>query len=262
MDMKNVLFEKKGNIAIITLNRPQVLNVINSNVWRELGNILEKFTNDPELRVAILTGAGDRAFCAGADLKEWADGRNNMPEGGEKWGFAGITKHFINKPIIAAVNGFAFGGGTEIALACDLIVASENANFGLPEVKRGLIAAGGGLLRLPRQIPIKKAMEYILVGDPISADEGERWGLVNYVVPQDQLLSKAMELARKIGKNAPLSISASKEIVYRGLDAPLEFPQEAWEFNDRYLAEVKKSEDVKEGAKAFLEKREPVWKGR
>lgn len=200
MSTSAVLFERRGKVALITINRPEALNAINTQVWNELGLAFEEFAADPNLWCAVLTGAGDKAFCAGADLKEKAisNGESIIPEGGEKWGFAGIVQHFINKPIIAAVNGFALGGGTEIALACDLIVASDRAAFGLPEVKKGLIAGAGGLIRLPRQIPLKVAMEYILVGDLFSAEEAKQWGLVNRVVPHGQLINEALAIAERI----------------------------------------------------------------
>ncbi|MFK9090485.1 crotonase/enoyl-CoA hydratase family protein [Bacillus salipaludis] len=264
MSSSAVLFERRGKVALITINRPEALNAINMQVWNELGHAFDDFAEDPNLLCAVLTGAGDRSFCAGADLKEKAvsKGESIIPEGCEKWGFAGIVQHYMNKPIIAAVNGLALGGGTEIALACDLIVASEKATFGLPEVKIGLIAGAGGLLRLPRQIPLKVAMEYILVGDTFSAEEVEHWGLVNRVVPHEQLLEEALALAERITENAPLAIRASKDIVYRGLDVALDHPDEAWAINQKYLQQVIGNEDSMEGIKAFIEKRKPVWQGR
>jgi Enoyl-CoA hydratase/carnithine racemase len=262
MKYETILFEKRERIAIITINRPEARNAINAQVWKEMGTALEHYAKDPDLWCAIITGAGDQAFCAGVDLKALGRGEKIVPEGGEHWGFAGIVKHYINKPIIAAVNGFALGGGTEIALACDLIIASEKATFGLLEVKRGIIAGAGGLLRLPRQIPLKIAMEKILTGNPITVEEATKWGMVNRVVPHDQLLEKAIELAKEITENAPIAVSASKDIVYRSLDVPLDHPQTAWAINDEYIQKVMKSEDSIEGVKAFAEKRKPQWKGR
>jgi len=257
-----VLYERRGRIAVITINRPEALNAINAQVWTEMGYALEEYARDTTLWCAIITGAGERSFCAGADLKALSRGEQIVPTEGEKWGFAGIVKHYIKKPIIAAVNGFALGGGTEIALACDLIVASEKASFGLPEVKRGILAGAGGLLRLPRQIPLKIALECILTGEALSAEEAKKWGLINRVVPHESVLEEAIQLANKICENAPLAVSASKDIAYRGLDVALDHPGEAWEINDQYSNQVMKWEDSMEGVRAFAEKRKPVWQGR
>jgi crotonobetainyl-CoA hydratase len=262
MDKKAVLFERIGRIAVITFNRPESLNAINSQLWLETGTALKEFNEDPDLWVAILTGTGDRAFSAGADLKEIGSGGIPATDEMKEWGFAGIVRHHISKPIIAAVNGFALGGGTEIALACDLIVASEKASFGLPEVKRGLIAGAGGLLRLPRQIPLKVAMHAVLTGKSLSAEEAKQWGLVNEVVPREQVLNAAIQLAEEIISNAPFAVKASKEIIYRGLDAPIDFPPEAWSINAEYTTKVFQSDDAKEGPRAFAEKRKPNWTGK
>lgn len=257
-----IIYEKTERLAIITLNRPEAMNAINSRIWLEIGTAIEEFNNDSELWVAIITGAGDRSFCAGADLKEVASGGFTITSEMTKWGFAGITQHYISKPIIAAVNGFALGGGTEIALACDLVVASERATFGLPEVKRGIIAGAGGLLRLPKQVPLKVAMNAILTGKPLTAHEAQQWGLVNDVVPHEQVLEAAKELANEIIKNAPVAVRASKDIVYRGLDTTITFPPNAWNINEEYSAVVMNSEDAKEGPQAFAEKRSPIWSGK
>lgn len=255
-----VLFNRHGNIAVITLNRPQVMNAINRMMWLGAARAMEEFANDPALRVLIITGAGDRSFCSGSDLKAKAAGDMNVTDEMAQWGYAGIVRHFVNKPVIAAVNGFALGGGTEIALSCDLIIASEHATFGLPEVSHGLLAGAGGLLRLPRQIPLKVAMHCILTGAPLSAADALRWGLVNQVVPHDQLISAAMEMATKICESSPVAISASKEVVYRGLDQTLDFPGDAWKMNEHYISLVESSADAQEGMSSFLEKRKPVWK--
>jgi crotonobetainyl-CoA hydratase len=262
MSFDYIIFEKSEKLAVITLNRPQAMNAINSQIWTEIGTAIEEFNNDPELWVAIITGAGDRSFCAGADLKEVASGGFKITSEMEKWGFAGITQHYVSKPIIAAVNGFALGGGTEIALACDLVVASEKATFGLPEVKRGIIAGAGGLLRLPKQIPLKVAMNAILTGKPLTANEAKQWGLINEVVPHDQVLEAAKELANEIIQNAPVAVRASKDIVYRSLDSTISFPPSAWEINGEYSMGVMNSQDAKEGPRAFAEKRSPVWSGK
>ncbi|MEH7112500.1 crotonase/enoyl-CoA hydratase family protein [Neobacillus niacini] len=262
MNYEAIKFEKRGNIAIITFNRPEAMNSVNQKLWLETGAALKQFNEDPALWVAILTGAGDRSFCAGADLKEMATGNGTITAEMKEMGFAGIVKNYVSKPIIAAVNGFALGGGCEIAISCDLIIASEKASFGLPEVKRGIIAAAGGLLRLPRQIPVKIAMQAILTGKTISAEVAERWGLVNEVVPHEQVLDAALKLAKEITENAPLAVKTSKEIVYRGLDSTINFPPAAWTINDQYTSEVFASEDAKEGPRAFAEKRKPNWSGK
>lgn len=262
MGFETILVEKIGRISVITFNRPEALNAVNSRLWQEVGTALKAFSEDDNQWVAILTGAGDRAFSAGADLKEIASGGIQATDEMKEWGFAGITQNHISKPIIAAVNGFALGGGTEIALACDLIVASEKASFGLPEVKRGLIAGAGGLLRLPRQVPLKIAMHAILTGKSINAEEALKWGLINEVVPHHEVLPAAIKLAEEIIANAPMAIQASKEIVYRGLDSTLLFPGEAWTTNQEYINKVFQSNDAREGARAFAEKRAPEWIGK
>lgn len=262
MNFEAIKFEKRDRIAIITFNRPDAMNAVNSQLWFETGTALREFNEDPNLWVAIITGAGEKAFCAGADLKAIAAGGIETTDEMKEWGFAGIVRHHISKPIIAAVNGFALGGGSEVALACDLIVASEKASFGLPEVKRGLIAAAGGILRLPRQIPLKVATHAILTGKSISAAEAKQWGLVNEVVPHGEVLEAAIKLAEEIAENAPLAVKASKEILYRGLDSTINFPPEAWTFNEQYTAEVFSSQDAKEGPRAFAEKRKPNWSGK
>ncbi|MFE2995765.1 crotonase/enoyl-CoA hydratase family protein [Nocardia sp. NPDC059246] len=253
--------QRRGAVAIITLNRPDALNAVNGALSTAVGTALEDFGHDPELQVAVITGAG-RAFCAGADLKALAAGDRIHAEGHEEWGFAGLVKHFVSKPIIAAVNGFALGGGTEIMLACDLAVLSEDAKLGLPEVKRGLAAAAGGLLRLPRQIPLKLALEVALTGAPIGAATAARWGLVNRVVPADEVLATAVGLAEQIATNAPLSVRASKRVIYRAADFGADFSDELWEMNADELRAVFRSADAKEGPQAFAEKRAPRWQGK
>ena len=256
-----VKMEVENHIAIITINRPEAMNAVNKDVWQGIGESLEAVENDKDIYVAIITGEG-RAFCAGADLKAVSRGEQIMPKGGEKWGFAGIANHHISKPIIAAVNGFALGGGTEIALACDLVVADENATLGLPEVKRGLVAGAGGLIRLPRQIPQKIANYYILTGKPISIEEGVRWGLINEVAPSGQVVEVAKQLAQEIVENAPLAVRVSKEVIQRSLDSTVNFPPAAWDISMQYMDKVTKSRDLLEGTRAFAEKRKPVWTGK
>ncbi len=259
MAYKYAIFEKKGRIAYVTMNRPEVMNAMNINVHREMSQVWEEFANDPELWVAILTGAGDKAFCAGNDLKYTAE-HSNEPIPMHPQGFGGLTNYFeCWKPIIAAVNGFALGGGMEIALACDIIIAADHARFGLPEPTVGLMAGSGGVHRLPRQIPQKIAMGMILTGRHITAQEAYRIGLVNEVVPLKDLIPTAEKWAQDIIRCAPLSIRASKESAIKGLGMPL-----MQAMNMRFLEREKamESEDWKEGPKAFSEKRKPQWKGR
>jgi len=261
-----VLTERRGHVLLVTLNRPEARNAVNADLTLGLGSALEEAENDLDVRAVVLTGSGDQTFCAGADLKAISRGESLNPPGTEAWGFAGMVQHPISKPVIAAVNGGALGGGTELVLAADLAIAVEHASFGLPEVKRGLIAAAGGVLRLPAQLPTKVAMRMILTGDPIDAAEALRWGLVNEVVPADGLLDSALALAETIAANAPLSVQHSKRVAAgivgdRGsYSVPAE--QDAWAASDAAMMAVFTSEDAMEGPIAFAEKRAPVWKGR
>lgn len=259
-----VLVERRGNVMLITLNRPEARNACNQALWLGGGEALEQAENDPEIRAIVVTGAGDQSFCAGADLKAISRGEAIVPDDPVKaaWGFAGIVKHAIGKPIIAAVNGTALGGGTELALACDLIVAAEEAMFGLPEVKRGLVAGAGGAFRIGRQVPIKVAMEILLTGRPFSAQRGLELGLVNRVVPRAHLLGAAFELAEEIAANAPLSVQASKRIALGVDDGAISFESVDWARTEREGAAVMQSEDAREGPLAFAQKRAPVWKAR
>ncbi|MBE3556735.1 MAG: enoyl-CoA hydratase/isomerase family protein [Firmicutes bacterium] len=263
MGYRTIRYETQGHVAILILNRPEVMNAVNAQMTAEAGDALETFAKQQESWVCVITGTGDRAFCAGADLKEVGQHLGALADpGAMRFGFAGITQHFIAKPLIAAVNGFALGGGTEIALACDLVIACEQASFGLPEVKRGILAAAGGLLRLQRQIPLKRAAELIFTGEPLSAAEAYRLGLVNRVVPPQQLMDEALSLAHKICEAAPLAVQSSKEILYRSLNLPLDPLTSAWDVNAQYLPKVFASQDAKEGVAAFNEKRPPHWSGR
>lgn len=255
------LLERRSNIALITLNRPNAMNAVNSAMSTELGEALEELARDKELRVGVITGAG-RAFCAGADLKELAAGRSIHNPDHPEWGFGGLVQHFVDKPLIAAVNGFALGGGTEFLLACDLAVASEDAQLGLPEVKRGIMAAAGGVLRLQRQIPLKLALEVALTGEPISAQTAAQWGLVNRVVPANQVVAAALELAETIAANAPLSVQASKRLIHRTADFGSDWTDSAlWQANFEEIGSLMSSADAMEGPRAFAEKREPQWRG-
>jgi crotonobetainyl-CoA hydratase len=255
------VLERRGRVALITFNRPRALNAVNAALSAAVGEALEEFNADPELRVAVVTGAG-RAFCAGMDLKEAAAGRSVMAPGHEDWGFAGLVNHYVDKPVVAAVNGFALGGGTEIALACDLVVADENAQFGLPEVRRGLFAAAGGLLRLPRQVPKKIALEMALTGEPLDAATAAGWGLVNRIAPAGRSVEVTLELAETIAAGAPLAVQASKHLVHRSEAFGSDREPAMWDENDRAWQAVSASEDALEGTRAFAEKRAPVWQGR
>jgi enoyl-CoA hydratase/carnithine racemase len=249
--------EREGHLLVVTLHRPDVLNALHPPANRELAKVFDDFASDPELWVAILTGAG-RGFCAGNDLKYQASGGDMS--GQPETGFAGLTNRTdLVKPVIAAVNGVAMGGGFEIALACDLIVASEDATFALPEPRVGLAALAGGIHRLPRQIGLKNAMGMLLTGRRVSAEEGQRLGFVNEVVPKGEALAGAKRWAAQILECAPLSVRASKEAAYKGLEGSL---SQAMSGRYEELRRMVKSEDFIEGPKAFAEKRPPRWKGR
>ena len=264
MSEQVVRVERRDGVMIVTLNRPEVRNAVNLEVNIAVGTALEEADADPEIRALILTGAGDQAFSAGADLKAVARGEAMFPEDPVQrgWGFAGYVSHPISKPTIAAVNGFALGGGTELTLASDLAVAAESATFGLPEVKRGLIAGAGGAFRLGRQLPPKLAMEILLTGEPISAARALELGLVNAVVPQGRVLDAALELAERIRANAPLSIQATKRIAQGIVDGRIESEAQGWEQTHLESAALMRSEDAREGPRAFAEKRAPIWKAR
>jgi len=259
-----VLVEQRGHVLVITLNRPEARNAINGAVTEAVGDAMERADQDPEIRVVVLTGAGDKSFCAGADLKAIARGEVLLPSSGKRasWGFGGYATHHISKPTIAAVNGTALGGGTELVLASDLAVAAQSATFGLPEVKRGIIAGAGGVFRLPAQIPQKLAFELIFTGEPIDADRALELGLVNRVVPADQLLATALELAETIAANAPLAVQASKRVGQHIVGGVLPSEAGLWELSAKERAAVRQTADAKEGPLAFAEKRTPVWQAR
>lgn len=258
------LVERRGHTMLITFNRPQARNAVNQQLWIAVGTALEEAENDPDVRAVAITGAGEQSFCAGADLKALARGEKLVPDDPVQasWGFGGIVSHVISKPLIAAVNGTALGGGTEITLACDLAVASTTATFGLPEVKRGIIAGAGGAFRIMAQVPHKIALELLLTGDTFDALTAKELGLVNRVVEPARLLEEALALAGKIAGNAPLAVRASKRLALGIFDGTIPDEETGWQACRREAVAIMQSEDAKEGPRAFAEKRAPVWKGR
>ena len=260
--MPDVLFERDGHVATITINRPEAMNSLNQGVRRGLADGLMQLRDDPELWLGIVTGAGERAFSAGADLVEMSQ-RRQSGGGDPFWEPAAVpslTRGLtVDKPIIAAINGYCLGGGLELAMACDIRIAAEHAQFGQPEVMRGIIPGSGGTQRLPRTIPLGPALELLFTGERISAQEAFRLGLVNRVVPASELMSEARKLADRINQNAPLAVRAAKEAALRGIQVPLEQGLRIEAFLSRILRET---EDSREGPRAFAEKRPAQFKGR
>lgn len=244
-------------VRVLTLNRPQVLNAIDAALGAALHEALVAADADPAVRCILITGTGERAFCAGGDLKEMAaiDGRE-MAGGGRV--ITRALRYLPSKPVLAAANGPAYGGGVEILLACDLVVCAEHATFALPEVRRSLIAAGGGLVRLPQLIGPRRAMQMVLTGAPIDAATALDWGLVNVVAPSGTELDVALELARTVAANAPLAVQVSKRTI---LAAMTSTDVEAWQVNEEAAAALARSPDAQEGPRAFAEGRPPVWTG-
>ena len=258
--LENVLYEKKGAIAYVTLNRPKVLNALNGKTWDDLRAAFEKARNDGEVRGVILTGAGDKAFIAGADIGELA--HLSAIEGEESSSNGQAVLNLVEnlgKPVIAAINGFALGGGCETAMACTIRIASETAKFGQPEVKLGVPPGAGGTQRLPRLVGKGRALQLILTGEIISAQEAWRIGLVNEVVPAANLISRAEAILKQIFSNAPVAIRYSLEAVTKGLEASLD---EGLALEASFFGLCAGTEDKKEGTSAFLEKRAPQFRGR
>ena len=251
-----VNFEIRDRIAIITLNRPEARNAVSQQLAEDLEAAIDRLEADDALWIGILCGNGP-AFCAGADLKAIASGEARLTT--KRGGFAGLVRRVRTKPLIAAVEGPAVAGGTEIVLSCDLVVASTTARFGLPEVKRSLVANAGGLFRLPRAVPLNVAMEMALTGDDLDAEAAHRHGLVNRLVQPGHALATAVELAEAVNANAPLAVRASRRVV---LAARLLEDDEAFEVAANATREVFRTEDFREGPRAFVEKRSPIWTGR
>lgn len=253
----SVDYEQRGPFAVIKINRPEARNAVNGAVAEGIEQAIDTIESDDSIWVGILTGEPP-VFCAGADLKEINSGNAGALQT-QKGGFAGIVQRERTKPIIAAVDGPALAGGTEIVLSCDLVVASTTATFGVPEVKRSLVAAAGGLFRLPRKIPFNIAMELALTGDPIDATRAHHFGLVNRLVEPGQALDEAIALAEQICANAPVAVRESRKIVLEATNAPDDV---GWRMSAEGMAKAMQSEDFTEGLTAFIEKRPPQWKGR
>jgi enoyl-CoA hydratase len=250
-----VLTETRDRVLVITINRPDQRNAVNRAVAEGMAGALDQLDADSGLSVGVITGAG-KGFCAGMDLKAFVAGER--PYAGDR-GFAGITQRSAQKPLIAAVEGFALAGGLEVALACDLVVAARGARLGIPEVKRSLVAAAGALLRLPQSLPRTIAMELALTGEPIQAERGYELGLVNRLTDPGQALDAALELAETIAANGPLALAATKRILVEAADWP---ESEFFARQGEIVAPIMTSEDAREGAMAFAEKRPPQWQGR
>ncbi len=250
--------ERRGQVEILTINRPEARNAINGEVSTAMSGALDELEADAGCAVVVITGAGDKAFSAGMDLKAFASGEGGAIMGGTG-GFGGITQRQFAKPVIAAVNGAALAGGCEIMLSCDMVVAADHATFGIPEAKRGLVAGAGGLIRLPKRLPIAIALELALTGDSIDANRALALGLVNRVVPAARLMDETLALAATIADNAPLAVRWSKYVMTRAAGVSEE---EGWRLNAEAVGAVFSSADAMEGPVAFAEKRKPNWQGR
>jgi enoyl-CoA hydratase/carnithine racemase len=247
--------ERRGHVEILTIDRPEARNAIDPATTRAFDDILDELEHDEDVHVVVLTGAGDKAFCAGVDLKvQAAEGIGGVIS--SKGGFAGIVQRDFPKPLLCAVNGHALGGGMELMLACDVAVAADHARIGSTEVRFGQLADGGSLIRLPNRIPLAIAAELVMTGEPISAQRAAELGLVNHVVPADQLLDKTLEVAELISRNSPRAVRLSKGLLYEAVSMP---EPDGWKRNDEYSDMIHRTEDWREGPVAFTEKRDPRW---
>jgi crotonobetainyl-CoA hydratase len=256
-----IIVEQRGHVLVLVLNRPEARNAATAQMATVVGDTIQRAEEDRSVRAIVITGAGSRAFCAGADLASVLNGQPPIHPDHPEWSFLGLVRQPTKTPLIAAVNGFAVGGGFEVVLAADIAVAAAGASFALPEVKRGLLAAAGGPLRLPAAVPSKVAMYTLLTGASMDAATAERWGLVNEVVDDDQVLPRALEIADSIAANAPLAVRATKAIGRVISDEVFADEELGWQITARELPAVKQSADAAEGPRAFLEKRRPIWTG-
>jgi len=252
-----VVVEDRGSVRVLRINRPEARNALNEAVLVGIGGGIEAADRDPAVRAIVITGTGDRAFCAGMDLRDFSDGSRASRDPDASAAYVRFLRGGCAKPVVGAANATAVGGGLELLLGCDLVVASDQAEFGLPEVKRGLFAGGGGIL-LGRVIPMAIALEIGLTGDRIDAARALAFGLINRVVPAASVLDEAVALANRIAQNGPLGVQATKQLMYAALDVE---PDDLWELQRELSTSVFGSDDAKEGALAFIEKREPNWTG-
>ncbi len=250
-----LLRERRGHVEILTINRPEARNAMNRAAAVALSEALDECEADDDVWVVVLTGAGDKAFSAGMDLKAFATGEFPVTDKG----FGGITTRVFPKPLIAAANGSALAGGFEMMISCDMVIAADHAKFGIPEVQRGLVAGGGGIIRLGKRIPLAVAYEMALTGEPVDAARAFALGLVNRVVPGERVLDEAIALAERIAANAPLAVRVSKDVIRKSLELTEE---ESWPLNNDAFGTIGRSADAMEGAIAFAEKRAPNWQGK